>query len=707
MTADSLAAGSPAAAAPATVPAADRSGRARLALWTFHLALPMAGLYLLLAVPAADVRIEHHPTHFWLVIAAAALNIGLAEQVNRGARAHRDARLTLVGLGFLAAALFLGLHALATPGILIDSSNGGFALATPVGLLLAALCSAVSTVDLDGPRGAAVLAACRWLRWVLIAFGAVWAAVSLSGLPPLANPAVGEPGSPALIAMVVVTVPLYVLAAVRYFRLYRRRRSVVLLSVLTADALLAEAMIAVALGVSWQLTWWLWHVLMVIAFGYVAYSAYVTYRREGISGGLFDAVGSEQTLRRVRAEYSSALEALVAAVQRQEAGELTAREMTLITAGLARRFGLSEGQTAVLGRAAAALRDEREQIGRLDVLVAIGHESRVRHSEQDLLGIAVRRLAGGFGGDGVRVGLLTEGTLEFPPQLCTDPGWSLGPSAARDLERSLGGMAAFEVAGTVLACPLSVKERPVGMLLARRYTGFTARDRSMIASLASQLSIGLENARLYHQLDGLFRQYMSPDVATQLIADPSQAALGGAVVPVTAVFADLRGFTTFSERSTPEEIVAMLNRYFEQATEAILAEGGTVVQFVGDAMMALFNAPVRQPDHALRAARAALAMQRRVEHVAEPGWPQFRIGINTGPALVGNIGSTALRNFNAMGDAVNVAARLESVAQPGQVVIGEDTRVLLPASARTESLGVLAVKGREQGVGAHVLLGLD
>jgi len=153
----------------------------------------------------------------------------------------------------------------------------------------------------------------------------------------------------------------------------------------------------------------------------------------------------------------------------------------------------------------------------------------------------------------------------------------------------------------------------------------------------------------------------------------------------------------------------MLNRYFEHATTAILDEGGTVVQFVGDALMALFNAPARQDDHPVRAARAALAMQAAVEATAasSPGWPRFRVGINTGPALVGNIGSTALRSFNAMGDAVNVAARLESVAQPGQVVIGASTRAQLPSDAAVEPLGELAVKGRQGGVVAYRLFALS
>jgi class 3 adenylate cyclase len=676
-----------------------RGSRARVAIWAFHLALPLAGLWLLLAVPPADVVWEHHPSHFWLVAVAAALSAWLALAVDRAARHHGDARLLLVGLGFLAAALFFGLHALATPGVLLDHANGGFALATPAGLAFSAVFSAAAVLDMDGAVGRWALRADRYLRYGLIGVAVVWGVVSLTGLPPLADPAVGERGSAAVVALVVIAVPLYLAAAVRCFLLYRRRRSVVLLSVLTADVLLAEAMVAVALGANWHLTWWLWHVLMVMAFGYVGYSAYVTYRREGATRGLFDAVGTEATLRAVRTEYGSALEQLVAAVARQEAGELTPAEMSLITSGLAVRFGLSEGQTAVLGRAAAALRADREQIGRLDVLVAIGHESGVLLGERDLLARAVRRVVTGFGCDAARIGLLDSGRLSFPAALASDPRLPVPPN----LQQGLAQRGPFDIGPEQMACTLAVKDRPAGVLVVHRRGGFGGRDRAMIASLAAQLSMGLENARLYEQLDGLFRQYMSPDVATALIADPRQAALGGAVVEVTAVFADLRGFTTFSEASTPEQIVAMLNRYFEVATAEILAAGGTIVQFVGDALMALFNAPVRQPDHALRAAAAALRMQAGIDAVGEPDWPRFRVGINTGPALVGNIGSTELRNFNAMGDAVNVAARLETTALPGQVVIGESTRALLPQGTVTEPLGELAVKGRRTPVVAHIL----
>ena len=694
---------------PGGVALRSRKVSARVAVWAFHLALPMAGLWLLVAVPQTDVRWEHHPSHFWLVVVVAALNVGLAALVDRAAQRHNDPRLLLVGLGFLVAALFLGLHALATPGVLVDSRNAGFALATPVGLALGALFTAASALNFSPRRATAVLRAGPWLRAGVYAVTLGWAIVSLSGLPPLADPAVAEQFSGALIGIGVVSVLLYLLVAVRYYLLYRRRRSVMLLSIITANVLLAESMVAVVVAPSWQVSWWLWHVLMALGFGYVGYSAYVRYQREGTTAGLFDGVGTEETVRALRAEYGAALETLVAAVQRQEAGEISPNEMALITEGLASRFGLSEGQTAVLGRAASALRGEREQIGRLDVLVAIGHESRVRIAEPVLLRREPGHGAAGFPGDGVRIGLLAGGRLQFPDELTTDPAWQVPPALAMRAQAGLEQLDAVELDGEVLVYPLTAKDRPAGVLLSRRKGGFSERDRSMFASLATQLSMALENARLYHQLDGLFHQYMSPDVAKALLADPAQAALGGAVVEVTAVFADLRGFSSFSERSSPEQIVTMLNRYFEAATSAILAEGGTVVQFVGDALMALFNAPARQPDHATRAARVALALQAAAERLAAstPGWPRFRVGINTGAALVGNIGSTALRNFNAMGDAVNVAARLETEAPPGHVVIGESTRRLLPRTAVVEFMGELTVKGRRGPVAAYRLCALE
>jgi adenylate cyclase len=285
----------------------------------------------------------------------------------------------------------------------------------------------------------------------------------------------------------------------------------------------------------------------------------------------------------------------------------------------------------------------------------------------------------------MRIGLVSERGTVFPDALATGP-W---PESV-DVERAA----------------LVIRGRHVGVVEFARPSGrFDERDRALVRTLAAEVAISLENTRLYAQLDTLFRQYLSPDVAETLIADPSQAALGGAVVEVTALFADLRGFTTFSERSAPDAIVAMLNRYFGLAVPVILGLGGTVVQFQGDAVLAIFNAPARQADHRLRAVQAGLGMQRAIEGVAaaNPEFPRFRVGVNTGPALVGNVGSDELRSFNVMGDAVNVAARLEAIAEPGTVVIGASTYLPIADLIEVEPLGDLTLKGKEELVEAYVV----
>jgi class 3 adenylate cyclase len=202
-------------------------------------------------------------------------------------------------------------------------------------------------------------------------------------------------------------------------------------------------------------------------------------------------------------------------------------------------------------------------------------------------------------------------------------------------------------------------------------------------------------ADLHRRIDRLFRQYLSPDVAQALVDDPTRAELGGEVVEVSVLFADLRGYTPFSERTSPTEVVGMLNEYFGAAVPAVFAEGGTIVQFMGDALMAIFNAPLRQPDHALRACRAALALQHSLADVPQhPDQPRFRVGINSGPALVGNVGSAELRNFSALGDTTNVAARLQTYAEEGSVVIGERTLELVGDVAEVRSLGTANLKGK-------------
>jgi class 3 adenylate cyclase/cytochrome bd-type quinol oxidase subunit 2 len=679
---------------------------ARVAVWVAHLSAPMVGLWLLLAQPRLDVRWQHEPSHFWLVLAVALISFGLALVINQAARRRDDTRLLLVALSFLVAAAFLGLHAAATPQVVLDARNAGFAYASPVGLTLAAVFAAASAADLSASGERRLLRWSGWLRGGVLVVAGAWALVSLTGQPPLNRVPGADGGTPAIL-LAAVGVILFAYAAVRYYLLYRRRRAVMLLSVVTAYVLLAESALAMAAGVSWHASWWLWHLLMAAGFGYVAYSAWVQYRNEGAASGLFAAVGRDETVRRLRADYSAALEGLVEALHSGEQGALTEGRMAAATERVARRFELTDGQAAVLGRAAGALAAERDQIRKLGALVAVGHDARVMVADFELLRGAVRRVASAFGDYTVRVGLVEQERLVFPPVLAAGPGAGevVEVRTVRTAQAALAGAHEKDNDGT-LYLPFLVKGHPAGVLIAARAGPVPERDAALLASLAAQIAIALENARLYRQLDVLFRQYMSPDVATALVADPSQAALGGAVVEVTSLFADLRGFTTFSERSSPTEIVDMLNQYFDVATRVVLDENGTVVQFVGDALMALFNAPARQPDHALRAARAALILQHEVDKLARPGWPRFRVGINTGEALVGNIGGETLRNFNAMGDAVNVAARLETQATPGQVVIGAATRDRIGECALVTPLGDLMVKGRLQPVPAFVLHGL-
>jgi len=538
-----------------------------------------------------------------------------------------------------------------------------------VGLIIGSVLAVVSSLRL--PAGIT-----RWqlsLRIVLalVLFG--WVIVSLLDVPPLNKQTQIRDVEGPMTWFAWAAVVLYVLAAIRFFVLYRRAPSVVLISIVTAFALLAEAMLAVTLADKWRLSWWEWHLILTAAFLFVGYSAYVQYRREGSASGLFDGITVAETTRRIRAQYAAALEELVIALQDSERGAAP----QMLAARMAERFGLTEMQAAVLDRAAAALLAERELSGQLGALVTVGEQARVGAGETEFLRAAAAAVDESFGT--IHIGLVSNNELVVDG-VRQDPG-------------NLGDL-----------LPLTVKGRLAGAVRVPP----TGRPE-LRATLANQLSIALENARLYGELSTLFRQYMSPDVAAALLADPDQAALGGQLVDVTALFADLRGFTTFSEAVEPGDIVEMLNRYHGVAVPCILDNGGTIVQFVGDALLALFNAPARQPDHEAKAVRAALQMQEAVRQIAEgrPDWPKFRVGANTGPALVGNIGSELLRGFNAMGDAVNVAARLQTVAEPGQVIIGGATYDAVAGLVRARPLGDLEVKGRRQTVRAYAVESLS
>jgi len=446
------------------------AGSLRSPLWGFALALPLGGLLLLLAAPSADVHWEHHPSHFWLVLGTAAVSTTLAFATSATALRRADARLFLISLSFLAAAGFLTLHALATPGVLLDGPNQGFTIATPVGLLLAAVFAGWSALPLPPARAQALMRHAQLLRAGLVLVMVVWAALSLGSVPPLDDPTPAERASGGLVALAVLALIPYAFAAWRYAAMAMRTGAPLLLAVASAFTLLAEAMVAVALARSWHASWWEWHVLMLMAFGAIAYSA------------------------------------------RREDGE--------------ERFS-----DLYLDQTAAGKRE------------------------------------------------------------------------------------------------------------------------------------------------------------------------------VSVMFADLEGFTSFSEGRDPREVSEMLNAYLRVAIPPIVREyDGEIDRLIGDAIMATWGTRGDQPDHARRAVEAALAMQRETGRIAaeHPGWPRFRAAVNSGEVLVGVLGAESGRSYTVIGDTVNLAARLESQAPPGRVVIGGNTLRALPGT-RVEALAGIRVKGRADPVDAYLV----
>jgi adenylate cyclase len=449
--------------------------RARIALWAVLVALPLLGLLLLLWQPALDVHWEHHPAHFWLVLGAALLNGILAFTMGEAAHRRGDARLLFISLAFLVSASFLGLHALATPGVLLESENAGFVIATPIGLVIASVFAVVSSFAGANPDlSPALMRRETILRGIVLAVVAVWAVYSLAGLPPLDQPIPTEVARSALMVLAVFGILLYGVAAARYYAVWKQRRRPLPASVITAFTLLAEALIAITFARSWHATWWEWHLLMLAAFATVAYTARRQWHEERFSDLYLD-------------------------------------------------------------------------------------ETRSRSRE------------------------------------------------------------------------------------------------------------------------------------------------------VSVLFADLQGFTSFSERSSPTDVSAMLNEYFEATVPMIAREyGGVVDKLIGDAIMVTFNTLGDQPDHALRAVRAGLALQEETGRIVDrhPGWPRFRVGVNSGEVMVGLVGAEGRRSFTVIGDTVNLASRLEGKAQAGKVVIGAETYRALPDGTLVEPLGGIQVKGKEAPVEAYVVVEL-
>jgi adenylate cyclase len=204
----------------------------------------------------------------------------------------------------------------------------------------------------------------------------------------------------------------------------------------------------------------------------------------------------------------------------------------------------------------------------------------------------------------------------------------------------------------------------------------------------------------------LFERYLPSQVARYLIDDPSRANLGGERREVTILFADLRGFTALAERMSPERLIEVVNGYLSLATDAIFANGGVLDKFMGDAVMALYNSPLDQPDHALRAVKTAFALRESLDHRQHEPVLHFGFGINTGEAVVGNVGSEALMNYTAIGDTVNVAFRLQEQAKEQQILLSRATYEQVEDSVEAKPLGWMRIKRRAEEAEVYEALGL-
>jgi adenylate cyclase len=242
---------------------------------------------------------------------------------------------------------------------------------------------------------------------------------------------------------------------------------------------------------------------------------------------------------------------------------------------------------------------------------------------------------------------------------------------------------------------------------------FEKSDLMMLNALSDYAAIAIENSRNYHALRtssdkmrDTFERFVAPSVVQQALS--ADVKLGGERQEISIVFADIRGYTAFSENVEPEQVVEMLNHYLNVAGGIIIGWEGTLDKFFGDGLMAIFNAPKQQADHVHRAAESALAIIQAAEEVnAIYGYElAYSVGVHVGEAVVGYIGTSYAVNYTAIGDTVNLAKRLQETAAPGQILVDEVVIQRLGAQVMSKALGEIKIRGRSQPAQVYELLEL-
>lgn len=277
---------------------------------------------------------------------------------------------------------------------------------------------------------------------------------------------------------------------------------------------------------------------------------------------------------------------------------------------------------------------------------------------------------------------------------------------------------------SAICVPLLVHGTAIGLVLldSAGRDKFSERDRDLVVAISNFAAVAIERARLTEELrqQGQLRQnlerFLSPNVAKALASYVAQHGKlwEAQELQVSVLFADVKGFTSLSERLSPREVQDLLNEYLHEMTDVIFRYNGTVDKYIGDGIMAVFGAP-RLPDdplddqHAMRAVAAAIEMQAAQQRLVSKWEPSkafsIRIGVNSGPAFTGFFGTRHRLEYTAIGDTVNTASRLEGAAEPTSVFIGESTAKLVGERFQLQEMGELQLKGKQQRVRAFKVLG--
>ena len=284
-------------------------------------------------------------------------------------------------------------------------------------------------------------------------------------------------------------------------------------------------------------------------------------------------------------------------------------------------------------------------------------------------------------------------------------------------DERFSGSESLKISGlrSAMCAPLVGKNQLFGVLYVdnlEKASAFTQDELNVFALVAAQAGAAVDNAMAHEKIAqqslqrSALERFLSPEVVEMVVANPD-IRLGGVNQEVTVMFADIRGFTTMSETMEPSRVVEILNEYFTRVTDVIFDNGGTLDKYIGDAVMAVFGAPISKGNDAAAAVNSAMHIQRLLVELnrdaAAREWPELRvgIGINTGHAIAGNIGSPRRLDYTVVGDAVNTAQRLMTNAAGGQILISESTARKLGKTGKTidlERLPELKVNGRSEAV---------